>query len=266
MKITIKSVTKDIFSLNLVQTSSVADLKKEICQLKEINDPSLLRLIYSGSVLENDELTLQDIGYEESEFMVILIRKKKVQKTQLVETPLSEDLPKNVLPIEETQYVTSTTPNNFDPTDEHIVKTNNSFTVHHPQLSSDQVQQLHHILETDPAVQEFLSQYPTMREHLQDPEVLIELLRRVGHPAANEMPDLHSENNPEDGVQVVHVTPEDAEALSDIRNMIKSIVGEVPLTEMQLNSLVYQGYGMMNKDKDATVRFLIDELMDNNII
>lgn len=246
MKVNVKSITKDNFTFDLESNALVSNVKQEVCKLKDISDPGLVKLIYSGKILKDNEQTLQEIQYKEEDFMVIIIGKKKKNPV-----PVQKEVPVKQAVVEESSIVN--------------VESENSFDVHHPQLSSDQIKQLNDVLENDQNVQAFLSQYPNMRDHLKDPEVLIELLRRVGHPLATEMPDLHQENNPKDGIQVVHVTPEDAETLTEIRNHIKTIVGEIPLTEMQINSLVYQGYTMMNKDKNATVEYLINQLMDNNL-
>lgn len=88
MKITIKTIAKDVFDIELDPTSNVLDLKEKIATTKEV-ELSHIKLIYSGRILKDEAQTMEQLGFKEGHFMVMMVKKPKPVKPK-EETPQPE--------------------------------------------------------------------------------------------------------------------------------------------------------------------------------
>ncbi|KAL7721600.1 UV excision repair protein RAD23 [Entamoeba marina] len=88
MKITLLTITKNRIEVNIEPTDTVGKLREVVAKLKNVEENTLC-LLYQSKMLKDDTKTMNDIGYDEKENMVILFKKTPlvVKKMDEVETP-----------------------------------------------------------------------------------------------------------------------------------------------------------------------------------
>ncbi|KAL7716336.1 UV excision repair protein RAD23 [Entamoeba marina] len=87
MKITLLTVTKNRIEVDIEPTDTVGKLRKEVAKLKNV-DENTLCLLYQSKMLKDDTKTMNDIGYDENQNMVIIFKKTPliVKKMEEVDT------------------------------------------------------------------------------------------------------------------------------------------------------------------------------------
>lgn len=175
MKIRVKTVTNKDFEVTGDVNSTIEDLKKMVHDSQKINsDTHNIKLIYNKQVLDDSRI-FSELQLTEKDYLVMVKSRNKKQVNKINKKIKNEKAPA-IRTIED------------------LDKT---FLTNTEQLDQRQIKELNQILNEDPTVSQFLETYPNLKHHLQDPEVLIELLRKINHPAVNQMPDLHRINNPD---------------------------------------------------------------------
>lgn len=96
MNVSIKTVSGEKHDIEVEPTSTVKEVKEKLSELTK-NNVELIKLIFSGRVLKNNE-TLDECDYvgEKNQFMVMMISKKKPKKPTPVsveETPTPTPTP-----------------------------------------------------------------------------------------------------------------------------------------------------------------------------
>eukprot|EP01017_Pseudomicrothorax_dubius_P046986 TRINITY_DN836_c0_g2_i9.p1 TRINITY_DN836_c0_g2~~TRINITY_DN836_c0_g2_i9.p1 ORF type:complete len:115 (-),score=26.33 TRINITY_DN836_c0_g2_i9:561-905(-) len=83
MKVLVKSVKGEVQSLEAQSTDKIIDIKGMIKDTKAI-DVDTQKIIFKGSAV-NDENTLQELGYKEGDFLVLMVVKKTVPLDKKIE-------------------------------------------------------------------------------------------------------------------------------------------------------------------------------------
>jgi UV excision repair protein RAD23 len=86
MKITVKTLTNEQFTVDVPNTATVLDAKTAIQGVRgETYAASLQKLIHAGKVLK-DESTLEESGVKDGTFLVCMVSKPKVVRLLLLST------------------------------------------------------------------------------------------------------------------------------------------------------------------------------------
>jgi len=233
MKLTLKTVAKDKFDIDVDIDSSVQKIKEIISEVKSV-EVSYVKLIYNGRILKTTE-TLANIGYREGEWIVLMLRKSKPKSPPVVD---------NNIVVEEQQCVEDKEQDEIDAVLD--------------ELSDRDIQLLYEILNNDPQIDQLLTAYPQLRDQLKNPEILLQLLTKAKHPVVDEL------GKPDDAPRIIRVTEEEAEDLELIKSEVLAIIGAVPnMSEGRLNAIIYQVYTSANGDIEMAKNFLVNDLMDN---
>lgn len=281
MKVLVKTIKKEEFNYDVADQSTVGDLRKLVASDKGVA-PEQVKLIYSNECLSDDTKTLTDLGFTSKDFMVLVLNKRPKQtapptasvelaKIAKTEPDASKPRPITVVkniphnksgPIQSEESISPNTQvldlfNRNKPTPKRSRNAPPSYG--DPDgLSDIQIQHLYSILNNDETLAPLLEANPEFRDKLKEPKVLMELLRRIGHPMLDEI----NETEP----TVVKVTETEKHDLDAIKNDILDVMGPpVKLSEGQLNALIYQTYTMADKNLEIAKEFLINEFLQNNI-
>jgi UV excision repair protein RAD23 len=80
MKVVVKNIQQKVFEIEMEASSTVRDVKNRLNEQHAIGAPELLKLIFQGKVLADDEKTLNgtdSVNYSEDEFMVVMVSRAK---------------------------------------------------------------------------------------------------------------------------------------------------------------------------------------------
>ncbi len=77
MKVVVKNITQKVFEIELEASSTVRDVKNRLNEQHAIGSPELLKLIFQGKVLGDDETLNGTVNYSEDKFMVVMVSKAK---------------------------------------------------------------------------------------------------------------------------------------------------------------------------------------------
>jgi UV excision repair protein RAD23 len=77
MKVVVKNITQKVFEIELEASSTVRDVKNRLNEQHAIGSPELLKLIFQGKVLGDDETLNGTVNYSEDKFMVVMVSKPK---------------------------------------------------------------------------------------------------------------------------------------------------------------------------------------------
>jgi UV excision repair protein RAD23 len=78
MKVVVKNIAQKVFEIELDASSTVRDVKNRLNELHAIGSPELLKLIFQGKVLADEETLNGTVNYAEDKFMVVMVSKAKV--------------------------------------------------------------------------------------------------------------------------------------------------------------------------------------------
>jgi len=97
MKLSIKTLNGELFSIEVEETEKVIDIKVKIQNTKAILSAERQKLIHAGKVLK-DEQSVTELGLKESDFIVCMVTKEVLKKTTAVAesspiTPAAAPLP-----------------------------------------------------------------------------------------------------------------------------------------------------------------------------
>ena len=77
MKVFVKNITQKVFEIEMEASSTVRDVKNRLNEQHAIGAPELLKLIFQGKVLVDDETLNGTVNYSEDKFMVVMVSKAK---------------------------------------------------------------------------------------------------------------------------------------------------------------------------------------------
>lgn len=78
MQVTCRLISQETFTVPAEPSTTVAELKKKIEEVKGENfKADLLKLIYAGKVLDNNDVTLESVKFIETSFVVVMVAKVK---------------------------------------------------------------------------------------------------------------------------------------------------------------------------------------------
>ena len=79
MKVVVKKITpgQNVFEIEMEATSTVRDVKHRLNEQYAIGAPELLKLIFGGKILVDDETLNGTVDYSEDQFMVVMVSKAK---------------------------------------------------------------------------------------------------------------------------------------------------------------------------------------------
>ncbi len=75
MKVVVKNITQKVFEIEMEASSTVRDVKNRLNEQHAIGAPELLKLIFQGKVLVDDETLNGTVNYSEDKFMVVMVSK-----------------------------------------------------------------------------------------------------------------------------------------------------------------------------------------------
>ncbi len=237
MKITCKTLKHTEYSVTLDEVdATISDLLDRLATEYEELERDKLRLIWSGKILEEAE-KLSELGYQDENWMVLMLRKKR----KTTEAP-KEPEPVTSVPVPEPFHAGEAAT-----------------------LSEEQVEELLSILNSDPACATLFQSMPVLAERIREPRILIELLRRMGKTpedllAANRGSTPARANQ----AQVVRLTRAEIGILQGVKDRFLEVIGGVaacPLTDGQLNSIVYQAYQGSDKNAEEALSLLLSQFL-----
>jgi hypothetical protein len=77
MKVVVKNIAQKVFEIELDASSSVRDVKNRLNEQHAIGSPELLKLIFQGKVLADEEILNGTVNYSDDKFMVVMVTKPK---------------------------------------------------------------------------------------------------------------------------------------------------------------------------------------------
>jgi hypothetical protein len=85
MKVTIQTLDKKTVDVEIDADKTIGDLKKEIEKVKD-HPHDLMKLIFNGAVLEDNNKSLQNYGVVSESKLILLMQKKKAVEQPIAET------------------------------------------------------------------------------------------------------------------------------------------------------------------------------------
>jgi len=243
MKITCKTLRKKEYITEVDQTDSVCTV---LDQLYDTYNDELVRdsisLIWKGKILKETQ-KVSSLGFDEEKDLMVL-HTRKIRKKPIV-TRAAEPV---VQPVAE-----PTTNSNSAPTT--------------AELTQEQVDQLLDILQQDPGCAAIFESVPQMLERMRNPQLMIALLQRMGMDPtellareSTQQQQTHSRSEP----QVVHLTRDEMIILQNIKKDFIEVIGgpsACPLSDGQLNSIIYQAYQNSGKNPETALTLLLNQFM-----
>jgi hypothetical protein len=77
MKVVVKNIAQKVFEIELDASSSVRDVKNRLNEQHAIGSPELLKLIFQGKVLADEDILNGSVNYSDDKFMVVMVAKPK---------------------------------------------------------------------------------------------------------------------------------------------------------------------------------------------
>ncbi len=78
MKVVVKNIARNVFEIELEASSTVRDVKNRLNEQHGIGSPELMKLIFQGNVLGDDDTLNGAVNYSEDKFMVVMVSKYPV--------------------------------------------------------------------------------------------------------------------------------------------------------------------------------------------
>ena len=74
VKITVKTVKKDQYEIDVDHSDTVQALKERLASSYGVGDPSSQRLIHQGKIIGNDSFTVSELSLKEGDFLVLMVK------------------------------------------------------------------------------------------------------------------------------------------------------------------------------------------------
>ena len=87
MKVVVKNIAQKVFEIELDASSTVRDVKNLLNEQHAIGSPELLKLIFQGKVLSDEETLSGTVSYAEDKFMVVMVTKPKAPAAAAAASP-----------------------------------------------------------------------------------------------------------------------------------------------------------------------------------
>lgn len=231
MKITIQTLDKKMFDVNLEENHTIIDLKKEI--EKEKNHPfDQMKIIFSGNVLDQNDKKLKDYNLVDGAKIILLMQKKKV----IIPEEKKDNVQLENLPIP--QNITTTTSS---------------------QNSISQGPVLNQMLQSPEMLIQFLMNNPNIQQTLQNPQ-FIQQLGSNNNLINQLMTQLMETQEPED-----EIYDKFFEGELNLTENEKKDIEEIVSSGLGSFEDVVQFYIACDKNKNNTLQALLNDNLDHQV-